>query len=956
MNSRILKFAQSFAAIVIGSLPGSNINAEIEVISMTGESIGEGLTAESYSTPSLNKYGEIAFAANVEERNTGNSNRFESILFHNTTGLHLLAATDQVAPKPGNDGVFEFFDAPRITELGIAMYRAKPRGSSWAVNERGIWISWLVNDPQGAYAQTDILGRIWDRAIIDFLGNESENGGKYGLLSNPIPVEPLSFAFVGDLYEGDYENVSGIWYQDARGSETWNIPEPRLLALTSLPLAGNSLVLDRIESYAPIDTTGGIALTRLAHAGEVDSGNDLALWKLQLDGNASLLLRTGDTDSTTDAPINAIGKPSANESGTTAAWVGIRDENESEAIYIASDQGLQTVIVSNAPVSVGETVLEINSIFDPIINDQGDVAFLATLESENLIPQYALLLKKADSPLQLIAKTGDQAPGTFEGTVYQTLNTPRLNHAGGIAFMATLSGSGDTISDTTDSGIWAHDDNGDLVLALREGNTIEARNNEFRTLSGFEIGDYNAYNDIALKLLFSNGDSAIASAAVEPAAPPAIADQPKDTNTYLGETVTLSVNATGQGPFLFQWYLNGEPIAGANQSTLTIDSASLENAGNYSVAVQSPVGETASAVASLQVFNLPDIPVIVEQPLGYIALLGESAALDARAVANSTVSYQWYKNGSMLDGANSDTLWIDQTDNDDEAQYHVVASTQTGNAQSETAEILVTDKRLVNISTRAHVGTGSNVLISGFVIGGSERKTVLIRAVGPTLSSKNVNNVLENPKLTLHGSNGIIAENTGWASQPNQTEIVEAAQTVGAFELPTDSEDAVMLIELDPGLYTAIVNGENDTTGIALVEVYEVGGNASRLINISSRAHVGINQNVVIPGLVALGDMPTKVLVRAIGPGLERNNLAGLLEHPVLEVLNSQGEVIASNDGWNGNPSINEAAVLVGAFPIEEESDDAAMIIEIEPGLYTIKISGEDGTTGLALVELFVIP
>lgn len=952
MNSRILKFA----AIALGSLAGSSINAEIQILSMTGESLGEGLTAEGYSTPSLNKYGEIAFAANAEELNTGNSSRFESILFYNTTGLHLLAATDQVAPKPGNDGVFEFFDAPSITELGIAMYRAKPRGSSWAVNERGIWISWLVNDPQGAYAQTDILGRVWDRAIIDFLGNESENGGKYGLLSNPIPVEPLSFAFVGDLYEGDYDDVSGIWYQDARGSETWNIPEPRLLALTSLPLAGNNLVLDRIESYAPIDTEGGIALARLAQGGEITSDNDLALWKLQLEGNANLLLRTGDTDSTTDAPIDAIGKPSANDSGTAAVWVGIRDENESEAVYIVSDQGLQTIAVSNAPVSVGNIALEIDSIYDPIIDDNGDIAFLATLISENLIPQYALLLKRSDSPLELVARTGDQAPGTFAGTIYQTINAPRLNNAGGIAFMATLGGSGDTISDTTDSGIWAHDGNGDLVLALREGNTIEARNNEFRTLSGFEIGGYNAFNEIALKMLFSNGDSAIASVSVEPAAPPTIADQPSDTNTYLGETVTLSVNASGQGPFLFQWYLNGELIAGANQSTLTINTATLENAGNYSVAVQSPVGETESAVAALQVFDLPDIPVIVEQPLGYIALLGESAALDARAVANSSVSYQWYKNGSMLSGANSDTLWIDQTDNDDEAEYHVVASTQTGSAQSETAEVLVTDKRLVNISTRAHVGTGSNVLITGFVIGGSERKTVLIRAVGPTLSSLNVDNVLENPKLTLHGSTGIIAENTGWASQSNKSEIAEAAQSVGAFELPTDSEDAVMLIELDPGLYTAIVNGENNTTGIALVEVYEVGANASRLINISSRAHVGIDQNVVIPGLVALGDLPTKVLVRAIGPGLEGNNLTGLLEHPVLEVLNSQGEVIAANDGWNGNPSINEAGALVGAFPIDEESDDAAMIIALEPGLYTIKISGEDGTTGLALVELYAIP
>ena len=105
------------------------------------------------------------------------------------------------------------------------MYRAKPRGSRWAANERGIWISWVVNDPEGAYPKTDILARVWDRAIIDYQGNESEEGGKYGFISNPIVVEPLTFSFIGDLYEGPYEGVSGIWYQDARGSETWNIPD-----------------------------------------------------------------------------------------------------------------------------------------------------------------------------------------------------------------------------------------------------------------------------------------------------------------------------------------------------------------------------------------------------------------------------------------------------------------------------------------------------------------------------------------------------------------------------------------------------------------------------------------------------------------------------------------------------------------------------------------------------------
>lgn len=138
-------------------------------------------------------------------------------------------------------------------------------------------MSWVVNDPEGAYPQTDIFARVWDRAVIDYLGNESEEGGKYGFISNPIVVEPLTFAFVGDLYEGPYEGVSGIWYQNARRSETWNIPEPHLLGITGAPFPGDTLPIENIEAYEPIDTTGGFALARIAQGGEVSAANDLGV-------------------------------------------------------------------------------------------------------------------------------------------------------------------------------------------------------------------------------------------------------------------------------------------------------------------------------------------------------------------------------------------------------------------------------------------------------------------------------------------------------------------------------------------------------------------------------------------------------------------------------------------------------------------------------------------------------
>ncbi len=956
MKMNTHKLVKRFVAAAIACAATSIGSADLEIISLEGESLGENRTINGFSTPSLNRYGEFAFGANFEEVETGDSSRFESVLIHNSTGLHLVAATGETAPKPGNDGEFEFFDAPVISELGIATYRAKPFGSSWAVNERGIWISWVVNDPEGAYSQTDILARVWDRAIIDFLGNESEEGGKYSLLSQPILVEPLSFAFMGDLYDDPYEDVSGIWFQDARGSETWNIPEPKLLALTGLPLPGSSLVLDRIDAYAPIDQTGGFALAKIQEGGGVTSQNDIGLWRVVLEGNSTLVLRTGDVDSATGTPITAIGKPSANESGQAAVWIETQDSAASEGVYLVTESGAQPLFVANTPVETGEETLTVESIFNPVINSAGDVAFLATIASEHSSTEYALFRYMSGGSLELIAKTGDQAVGTFSGTYFEAINSPKINSNGQLAFVATLMGDGDTVSDTTNSGIWAHDADGNLVLVERKGNTIQARENEFRTLSGFEIGGFNDDSEFALKLNFTNGESAIATTIAEPAAPPAIAEQPENTDTYMGESVTLSVVATGQGPFLYQWYRNGEAIVGATGATLTIDGADAANSGEYSVTITSPIGEVESAVASLSVLELPDVPVLVEQPLGYIAFMGEAAYLDARAVAATPVSYQWYKNGSPVTGATSGTLTLNPAMREDEGSYYVIASNAAGQAQSETAEILVTDRRLVNISTRAHVGTGANVLIAGFAIGGTEKKTVLIRGIGPGLAQYGLNNVLENPVITLQGPAGTIAENSGWASQSNQTEIADAAASVGAFSLPTDSEDAAMLIELDPGLYTTIVKGENNTTGIAMVEVYEVGENLARLINLSSRAYVGTGSEVVLPGIVVIGDTPTDILVRAIGPTLEQFDVPGVLENPILELLNQQGEVIASNESWQGLTSISEAAATVGAFPLDPESEDAAMVVTLETGLYTMRIRGEDGTTGVALVELFAMP
>jgi hypothetical protein len=447
---------------------------------------------------------------------------------------------------------------------------------------------------------------------------------------------------------------------------------------------------------------------------------------------------------------------------------------------------------------------------------------------------------------------------------------------------------------------------------------------------------------------------------VEDVPRPIIAEQPEDVLSFDGETIVLAVEAEGQGPFQYQWKKGGLAIEGATGSSFEIQNASAANNGDYTVMVTSASGSSASAIASLSIESLPTAPVFVAQPLGDIALTGTTATLDARAVSTSSVSYQWYFENDPIPGATSDTLSISPAKAENEGAYHVVATSEGGSTSSANSEVLVTDKRLYNIAARSRVGTGANVLIAGFVVIGPEPKQILIRGVGPGLPDSL--DRLMVPRLEVYdGANELIYSNNNWSDSNNSDEILEAARAVGAGnpEMPLAEGDTALLVELDQGLYTAIVRSQDETSGIALVDAFEVTGELTRMINVSARAYVGIGDEVVIPGFVVDGDLPSKVLIRAIGPGLVERNIAGVLEFPEITVFDSQRNPIAFNDGW-GNlwdpATINDASALVNAPPLAEGSEDAALILELEPGLYTVKTAGENDTTGVALVEIFAIP
>jgi len=246
---------------------------------------------------------------------------------------------------------------------------------------------------------------------------------------------------------------------------------------------------------------------------------------------------------------------------------------------------------------------------------------------------------------------------------------------------------------------------------------------------------------------------------------------------------------------------------------------------------------------------------------------------------------------------------------------------------------------LTNISTRLRVETGNNVLISGFVITGSDPTRILVRASGPSLP---IADRLADPILELRDSAGrTIAANDNWLDAPNVQAIVDTSIP------PANTLEPAILMNLNPGGYTAIVRGASNGTGVAIVEVYDLDQvSSSKLTNISSRGFVQTGDNVLIGGLMVPGHDPVRVIVRAVGPSL---GVAGALIDPILELRDSDGRLIASNDNWRSD---QEAEIL--ATGIAPTSDlESAITRQLLPGKYTAIVRGVNGSTGIALVEVY---
>ena len=256
--------------------------------------------------------------------------------------------------------------------------------------------------------------------------------------------------------------------------------------------------------------------------------------------------------------------------------------------------------------------------------------------------------------------------------------------------------------------------------------------------------------------------------------------------------------------------------------------------------------------------------------------------------------------------------------------------------------------KALNISSRMFVDTGERVAIAGFVVTGDVPKKVLIRGLGPSLTSSGVPSVLADPTLTLFDVSGNSqASNDDWKQSPNSTEIMNSGLA------PTDDKESAILVTLNPGQYTAHLAGNNNGTGNGIIEIYDVSGSSTATFaNLSTRGYVGINDDVLIAG-VAIGNGDSPIMVfRALGPSLAGFGVANPLLDPTLQLFDSNGTSIGFNNDWQ-TPQV-QAMRAVNLAP-SDDRESAIVNAFLSPGNYTAVVRGVNNTTGVALVEAFRI-
>jgi hypothetical protein len=506
--------------------------------------------------------------------------------------------------------------------------------------------------------------------------------------------------------------------------------------------------------------------------------------------------------------------------------------------------------------------------------------------------------------------------------------------------------------------------------------------------------------------------------------------------TFTG-SVTLTFSASSAG--LAGGFSPGTvtvPAGGTATSTLSVATSTGLTAGSYPITIRgvsssethsttvaveiTPPDLVMTAVSALSASVAPGDPLNVSSTAqnqggsnaGAFAIAFHLSADAVYGGADDVTLVGTRSVSSLAMGASSSaTSMVMAPSTTPAGNYYVCAMADSGTAIAETAEgnntlcsastITVATQsavtHLANISSRSSVQTGNNVLIGGFIVGGSGPKTVLLRARGPSMGGApfNIAGTLANPTMQLYSGATVIAQNNDWqttdvlclspaiacggSAQISATAMDPCQPNPGQTASPPNCGlESALLVTVPPGAYTAIISGVSSGTGVGLVEVFEADTNTTAsLINISSRARVLTGNNVLIGGVIVEGTTPKTVLLRARGPSMGGApfNIAGTLANPNMQ-LYSGATVIAQSDDWQttdplclspatacGDATQISATVMDPCQPNPGQSvappgcsQEAALLVTLPPGAYTAIVSGISGGVGVGLVEVFEVP
>ena len=451
-----------------------------------------------------------------------------------------------------------------------------------------------------------------------------------------------------------------------------------------------------------------------------------------------------------------------------------------------------------------------------------------------------------------------------------------------------------------------------------------------------------------------------------------ITTQPQDVAVNIGEAATFSVVAAGDGPLTYQWYRDGELITGATDASFTLDAVAPDDSGAvFAVGVGNIAGVLPSDGATLTVLAPLEI---TSPPVAEVANLGQSVTFTVAASSPGTLAYQWYLDGGKIEGATDAAYHIPSVNAGHFGAYTVRVSNGVTAITTDPVTLSAVEQGIAAFTARVFVPVRGSGDVS-FTIEGAQSKSLLFRVAGPALGEVDGSGYLSDPRLRLVDRTGaVVATNDNWDSATNAADMPTTAARVGALPFASGSTDASLLVTLAPGTYTASFDGAGGGSGFALVEIYDADVDARpRLPMMTLRSYVGRGREIASTGLVVAGTVPKQFLLRSVGHSLTQGY------HPVYGVTidselvlhriepqesgSPQLVEIARNDDWGSQgltgplPAALNAAAAVAGAPALRGSHDAALLVTLAPGAYSLTASvyGGGSPEGQALLEIFEI-